>query len=212
MKIMTVNAQVAPTLRSWAEDRQSLGAVALGRSAAGAAPAAARGLLGSALGSALGQPVFAQLGGQQYALLAQLPAVPTTAAAMAAAPAVPAQAPAGQLNYLKQAELQRIELEYIAREFVLPGIKAAWPNASHVITGVEILWAAKDFWVEVADEKADTRKTAMAGVKLASTVAGLYLGATHAPLEAQLTNQFAGLIVATADKVYSAQIKARADA
>ena len=205
MKIMTVNAHVAPTLRSWAEGRQSVGAVALGTPAAGSASSLAPGLLSGALGV----PVLSQLGQRQFALLGLVPALPTPEAA---APVNPPRPAMRELNYIKQAELQRTELEYIAREFVLPGIKAAWPNASQVITGVEIVWAAKDFWVEAADEKADSRKTAMAGVRLVSKVAGLYLGATHAPFEAQLTNQLAGLIVATADKVYSAQIKARENA
>ena len=208
MKIMTLNAHVSPTLRRWAEDRQSLGAVALGVAEAGAASAPTFGLLGAEPG----RPVLAQLGRQQFALLSQLPAMPTTLAASAAAPVHASDPSGGRLNFIKQAELQRIELEYVAREFVLPGIKAAWPNLSNVITGVEILWAAKEFWEDAADEKADSRQTTMAGVKLASKVAGLYLGVTHAPFQAQLTNQFAGLIVATADKVYSAQIKAQKEA
>ena len=91
---------------------------------------------------------------------------------------------------------------------MLPSIKAMWPEASTVITGVEIVWATKDVWDSAADDKADTRQTVMAGVKLASKIAGLYLGATHAPSEALLTNQIAGLIVATTDKVYSAKLKA----
>lgn len=88
------------------------------------------------------------------------------------------------MNYRQQNELQHQELEYIAKAFVLPTIKAMWLNASTVITGV----------------------------KLASKVAGHYLGATHAPAEALITNQIAGFIVATTDKVYSAQLKALKDA
>ena len=52
----------------------------------------------------------------------------------------------------------------------------------------------------------------MAVVKLASKITGLYLGATHAPSEALLTNQIAGFVIATTDKVYSAKLKALAAA
>jgi hypothetical protein len=120
--------------------------------------------------------------------------------------------PVKGLNYVQRSALQHTELEYIAKEFVLPAIKAIWPDASTVVTGVEIVWASKDVWDSAADDKADTQQTVMAGVKLASKVAGLYLGATHAPSEALLTNQIAGLIVATTDKVYSAKLKALAAA
>ena len=165
MKIMTVNAQIAPALRSLAEDRTTVGAV-----------------------------VQAMPGGTlAFNRLASLPGLP-----------VPVQS----LNYVRQSALQHTELEYIAKEFVLPSIKAMWPDASTVITWVGIVWAAKDVWDSAADEKADTRQTVMAGVELASKVAGLYLGATHAPSEALLTNQIAGFIVATTDKVYSAKLKA----
>lgn len=205
MKIMTVNAHHAPALRSLAEDRTTLGAVALGLPPVG--------VLGQALGlaspfSGLAGHPLARVGSQQFALLAQVPGLPTpmptTPTAAAPAPA----APKPGLNYIKHAELQATELEFVAREFVLPGIKAAWPNASQVITGVEIVWAAKEFWEQAADERSDSRKTVIAGVRLASKIAGLYLGATHAPSEALLTNQFAGLVIATVDKVYSAQLKA----
>ena len=167
MKIMTVNAQIAPALRSLAEDPTTVGAVA-------------QAMPGGTLA---------------FNRLASLPGLPMPMAVKG-------------LNYVQKSALQHTELEYIAKEFVLPSIKAMWPEASTVITGVEIVWATKDVWDSAADDKADTRQTVMAGVKLASKIAGLYLGATHAPSEALLTNQIAGLIVATTDKVYSAKLKA----
>lgn len=171
MKIMTVNARIAPALRSLAEDRTTVGAVA-------------RALPG-------GTVAFTRL---------------------ASVPGLPMPLPVKGLNYVQQSALQHSELEYIAKEFVLPSIKVMWPDASTVITGVEIVWAVKDVWDAAADEKADTRQTVMAGVKLASKISGLYLGATQAPPEALLLNQIAGLVVATTDKVYSAKLKALMDA
>ena len=171
MKIMTVNAQIAPALRSLAEDRSTVGAVA-------------QAVPGGALA---------------FNRLASLPGLPMPL-------------PVKGLNYVQTSALQHTELEYIAKEFVLPAIKAMWPDASTVVTGVEIVWATKDVWDSAADDKADTQQTVMAGVKLASKIAGLYLGATHAPREALLTNQIAGFVVATTDKVYSAKLKALAAA
>lgn len=167
MKIMTVNAQIAPALRGLAEDHTTVGAVAQA-----------------------------------------LPGGTLTFNRLATLPGLPVPGPVLGLNYVQQSALQHAQLEYIAKEFVLPTIKAMWPDASTVITGVEVVWAAKDVWDSAADEKADSRQTVMAGVKLASKVAGLYLGATHAPSEALLTNQIAGFVVATTDKVYSAKLKA----
>ena len=193
MKLMTINAAHAPALRLLAEDRKTVGAVALGLPTLDLPPA-------GVLSQALGLSGLARVGSHQFALLASVPALPS--------PTAIATPPPKHLNYLQQRELQTVELQFVVREFVLPGIKLVWPGASDVVTGVEIVWAGKDFWDQVSDEKADTRKTAMAGVKLASKITGLYLGMNQAPAEALLTNQFAGLLIATADKVYSAKIKA----
>ena len=193
MKLMTVNAAHAPGLRLLAENRRTVGAVALGLPSLGLPPA-------GMLSQALGLSGVARVGNHQFTLLASVPAMPS--------PAGGTTPPAKHLNYLQQTKLQTVELEFVVREFVLPGIKLAWPGASDVITGVEIVWAGKEFWDQVSDEKADRHKTIMAGVKLASKVTGLYLGMTQAPAEALLTNQIAGLVIATTDKVYSAKIKA----
>lgn len=184
MKIMSFNNSHAPALRRLAESPASVAAVAV-------------------TGAVVG-PV-ARVGGQDFALLDSVPALPSTQPPIApvAGGYRPGAAPM-QADKSQQAH----ELKIMVQDFVLPGIKLLWPDASQIVTGVEIVWAGKEFWDQASDERADTTKTVIAGTRLAGKMAGLYLGLQQAPQAAITTNLFAGLVIATTDKVYSARIKA----
>lgn len=135
------------------------------------------------------------IGAQDFALLAHLPTLPSSTP-MPVKPVAPASS--------QQFE----ELKTLVRDLVLPAIKTVWPDASTVVTGVQIVWAGKEFWDQARDESSDATQKAIAGVRLASSVAGLYLNVQAAPTLAVNTNLIAGLVIASADKVYTARIKA----
>jgi len=139
----------------------------------------------------------ARVGTQDFALLDRVPGLPIPT--VSGLQHAPAQADRKQQSH---------ELQIMVQDFVLPGIKLLWPDASPIVTGVEIVWASKEFWDQASDEKGDTTKTLIAGTRLASKVAGLYLGVQQAPQAAITTNLLAGLVISTTDKVYSARIKA----
>lgn len=138
-----------------------------------------------------------QIGTQDFALIHQLAVLPTGTPQ----PRLRALLPASSAP-------QFDELKTLVRDLVLPAIKTVWPDASTVVTGVQIVWASKDFWDQARDPDADKTQKLIAGTRLAGSIAGLYLDVQGAPLQAVNTNLIAGLVIASADKVYTARLKA----
>ena len=181
MRIMTIKPAHAAQLRTLAERDDALALAALPADAA--APADVAG--GASGADATGE---LSLAGARFAVLGSLsptaatPASPTTLAPDAA-----------------QAEA----LKVLARDLMLPAVKEIWPTTGEVVTGTQLVWAGVDFWQQLSEEEVDSTEVAIAGVKVLSSAVGLALSLIQAPAYAQATNTVAGLVVATAGKLYA---------
>ncbi len=137
-----------------------------------------------------------EVAGQKFALHPQLAALPGAHLVVAARPA---------------ADDQVETLKILARDLILPGIKAAWPGASNVITGALVIWATAEFWNTVQDPSKDSHQKTIAGVRLVNGIAGFGLSIQQAPSDAVLVNTISGLVIATADKLYAFELDKKQD-
>ncbi|MGH7966413.1 MAG: hypothetical protein ACRERD_32075 [Candidatus Binatia bacterium] len=93
-------------------------------------------------------------------------------------------------------------LKIVAQELLLPCISTIWPQTKPYVVGVQAIWATKEFWNAIADEKVDTTKRTIKGVRAGQKAVDALLTFQGAPSLATNVNLLAGFAVATADKVY----------
>jgi hypothetical protein len=92
-------------------------------------------------------------------------------------------------------------LKTLAQKFILPFIRSTYPGAKPYVTGIEFIWASKEFWDAISDEKVDAVKSTTKGVNAAQKAlkAALLL---KGPAK---VNMIGGCIVAAAGKLYAAR-------
>jgi hypothetical protein len=184
MRIMTIKPAHAAQLRTLAERDDALALAALPADAAEAA--APDDVVGGTPGAAAGGEL--NLAGARFAVLGSSIATAAT--------------PAGTSTLAPDAA-QAQALKVLARDLMLPAVKEIWPTTGEVVTGTQLVWAGVEFWQQLADEEVDGTELAISGVKVLSSAVGLALSLCQAPAYAQTTNTVAGLIVATAGKLYA---------
>jgi hypothetical protein len=90
-------------------------------------------------------------------------------------------------------------------------IGLAFPKVRPYVQGVQFLFATKDVWDSFVDEKKDSTSRALRTVEAAQSGAGLILSLTGASPLATNLNEMGGMLVSTADAVYTLQVKGKID-
>ena len=93
-------------------------------------------------------------------------------------------------------------VKIVCQELLLPSIGSIWGDTKPYVTGAQAVWATKEFWDAISDEKVDATKRTIKGLRVAKKALSallLFEGASALPTN---VNMIAGFILATADKLY----------